>query len=75
MFGIRSPLQRLVGKKRRRPAARAVARPPLARQSRRQFLESVVDTDRLVMTAHFPSPSIGHVRRHGMAFRFDYIEE
>jgi glyoxylase-like metal-dependent hydrolase (beta-lactamase superfamily II) len=49
--------------------------PALARQSRWQFLESVANTDRLVMTAHFPSPSIGHIRRHGMAFRFDYIEE
>jgi glyoxylase-like metal-dependent hydrolase (beta-lactamase superfamily II) len=49
--------------------------PALARQSRWQFLESVADTDRLVLTAHFPSPSIGHVRRQGMAFRFDYIED
>jgi glyoxylase-like metal-dependent hydrolase (beta-lactamase superfamily II) len=49
--------------------------PAVARQSRRQFLEAVADTDTLVLTAHFPSPSIGHIRRHAAAFRFNYLEE
>jgi hypothetical protein len=44
----------------------------LARKTRRHFLESHAETDRLVLTAHFPSPSVGHVRRHGRAFRFAY---
>jgi glyoxylase-like metal-dependent hydrolase (beta-lactamase superfamily II) len=48
--------------------------PALARQVRRRFLEAHADSDRLVLTAHFPSPSIGHIRRQGRAFRFDYVE-
>jgi hypothetical protein len=48
--------------------------PVLARQVRRRFLETHAETDHLVLTAHFPSPSIGRIRRHGKAFRFDYIE-
>jgi glyoxylase-like metal-dependent hydrolase (beta-lactamase superfamily II) len=44
--------------------------PALARQVRRQFLESTADSGRLVLTAHFPSPSVGHIRRQGAAFRF-----
>jgi len=49
------------------------ADPVLGRQVRRRFLETHAETDRLVLTAHFPSPSIGHIRRHGKAFRFDYV--
>ena len=48
------------------------ADPALGRQVRRRFLESHAETDRLVMTAHFPSPSIGHIRRQGRTYRFDY---
>ncbi len=48
--------------------------PALARQVRRRFLETHAETDKLVLTAHFPSPSIGHIRRHGNAFRFHYVE-
>ncbi len=51
------------------------ADPALARQVRRRFLEAHADTDKLVLTAHFPSPSIGYIRRHGTAFRFDCIEQ
>jgi glyoxylase-like metal-dependent hydrolase (beta-lactamase superfamily II) len=47
--------------------------PALARRVRRHFLESHADTDCLVLTAHFPSPSVGHIRREGRAFRFDYV--
>jgi glyoxylase-like metal-dependent hydrolase (beta-lactamase superfamily II) len=50
------------------------ADPALGRQVRRRFLESHAETDHLVLTAHFPSPSIGHIRRHASAFRFDYVE-
>jgi glyoxylase-like metal-dependent hydrolase (beta-lactamase superfamily II) len=50
------------------------ADPVLGRQVRRRFLEMHAETDKLVLTAHFPSPSIGHIRRSGKAFRFDYIE-
>ena len=48
--------------------------PALARASRRRFLETHAETDGLVLTAHFPSPSIGHIRRAGNAFRFDYAD-
>jgi glyoxylase-like metal-dependent hydrolase (beta-lactamase superfamily II) len=46
--------------------------PDQARRVRRQFLESHAETDRLVLTAHFPSPSVGHIRRAHAAFRFHY---
>jgi glyoxylase-like metal-dependent hydrolase (beta-lactamase superfamily II) len=38
--------------------------------TRRAFLDRHCETGTLVMTAHFPSPSVGHVRRHGEAFGF-----
>ncbi len=42
--------------------------------TRRAFLERHVDTDTLVMTAHFPAPSVGFVRARGDAFDFSYDE-
>ena len=50
------------------------ADPVQAREVRRRFLESHAETDRLVLTAHFPSPSIGHIRRQDRAFRFRYAD-
>ncbi len=42
-----------------------------AAQTRRRFLECHCDTGTLVCTAHFPSPSVGHVGRWGDdGFRF-----
>ena len=38
--------------------------------TRAAFLDSHCETDTVVMTAHFPSPSTGHVRRRGEAFDF-----
>jgi glyoxylase-like metal-dependent hydrolase (beta-lactamase superfamily II) len=38
--------------------------------TRRKFLECHCDTGRLLCTAHFPSPSTGHVTRWGDGFRF-----
>ena len=38
--------------------------------TRRAFLDRHCETGTLVMTAHFPSPSTGHVRRRGEAFDF-----
>jgi glyoxylase-like metal-dependent hydrolase (beta-lactamase superfamily II) len=38
--------------------------------TRGAFLETHCETDTVVMTGHFPSPSIGHVRRHGDSFDF-----
>ncbi len=48
--------------------------PEAARATRRRFLETHAETDCLVLTAHFPSPSVGHIRRAGNAFRFAYAE-
>ena len=52
--------------------ARACFEPERARRTRREFLERHADTPTLVMTAHFPSPSVGHVARDGAAFRFRF---
>ncbi|MBN9560233.1 MAG: MBL fold metallo-hydrolase [Alphaproteobacteria bacterium] len=38
--------------------------------TRRKFLEQHCDTEALVCTAHFPSPSMGRVTRWGDGFRF-----
>ena len=46
--------------------------PELARVTRRHFLEARSADRRMVLTAHFPSPSVGHVEGDGDAFRFHY---
>jgi hypothetical protein len=40
----------------------------MAATTRRSFLERYCDTDTLCCTAHFPSPSVGKIRRKGNAF-------
>jgi glyoxylase-like metal-dependent hydrolase (beta-lactamase superfamily II) len=42
--------------------------PAQAAVTRRNFLERYCDTDTLCCTAHFPSPSVGKIRRKGNAF-------
>ena len=49
--------------------------PALARATRLRFLDRHCGSDTLVLTAHFPSPSVGHVVAEGNAFRFRYYEE
>jgi glyoxylase-like metal-dependent hydrolase (beta-lactamase superfamily II) len=44
--------------------------PEQAIGTRVEFLQAHADTDTLVLTAHFPSPSIGHVLTDGDKFRF-----
>ena len=46
----------------------------LSAATRRGFLERYCDSRTLVLTAHFPSPSIGWVTRKDDAFRFRYAE-
>ena len=46
----------------------------LARVTRRSFLERHCDTDTLVLTAHFPPPSMGRVIAAGDAFMFRYVD-
>jgi glyoxylase-like metal-dependent hydrolase (beta-lactamase superfamily II) len=43
--------------------------------TRRQFFERYCDTDTLCCTMHFPSPSVGHVRRWGGGFRLEYVTD
>lgn len=40
-----------------------------AAATRRGFLERYCDKDTVVCTAHFPSPSVGHIKRWGDGFR------
>ena len=41
--------------------------------TRRRFLDTHCETDTLVLTSHFPAPSVGRVVRHpGRAFDFSY---
>ena len=42
--------------------------PVMGAKTRRRFLESVADTDIMVMTQHFPAPSAGHVFSRGNGF-------
>ncbi|MBS0245199.1 MAG: MBL fold metallo-hydrolase [Proteobacteria bacterium] len=42
--------------------------PARAATTRRGFLERYCDTDTLCCTAHFPSPSVGKIRRQGNGF-------
>ncbi len=63
---IHSPLQaRYPGM-----SMRADFDPAQAARTRRRFLECHCDAGTLVCTAHFPSPSAGHVGRWGDGFRF-----
>jgi glyoxylase-like metal-dependent hydrolase (beta-lactamase superfamily II) len=42
----------------------------LAARTRHRFLDTHCETGKLVLTAHFPSPSMGYVEAGGDAFRF-----
>ncbi|MFH0300855.1 MBL fold metallo-hydrolase [Bradyrhizobium sp. 31Argb] len=44
-----------------------------AARTRRSFLERYCDTDTLCCTAHFPSPSLGKIRRRGDGFRCETL--
>ena len=48
--------------------------PVAAATTRRAFLEHYCDTETLCCTAHFPSPSIGRIRRWGDGFRCEMVE-
>lgn len=44
-----------------------------AAKTRRSFLERYCDTDTLCCTAHFPSPSVGKIRRKGNGFTCEVV--
>jgi len=45
-----------------------------AARTRRAFLERFCDSGTLCCTAHFPSPSVGHIARFSDGFRWDRVE-
>lgn len=47
--------------------------PQQAAATRRQIMERCCDTETLFCTAHFPSPTIGKIRRRGDAFSCDAL--
>lgn len=47
----------------------------LARQTRKSFLQSACEARTQVFTAHFPSPSTGHIEPARESYRFAYIGE
>ena len=46
-----------------------------ASATRRAFFERYCDTNTLCCTMHFPSPSVGHIRRWGEGFRCDPVSD
>jgi glyoxylase-like metal-dependent hydrolase (beta-lactamase superfamily II) len=43
-----------------------------SRASRTRLIETFADSDTLVLPAHFPAPTCGHIKGHGSAYRFDF---
>jgi glyoxylase-like metal-dependent hydrolase (beta-lactamase superfamily II) len=48
--------------------------PEAAARQRAAFCRRYADTETRVLTAHFPSPSAGWIRRDGAAYRFEFDE-
>ena len=46
--------------------------PDLSRVSRTRLVEEHADSATLIMPAHFPEPTAGHIKRHGPAYRFAF---
>jgi glyoxylase-like metal-dependent hydrolase (beta-lactamase superfamily II) len=44
-----------------------------SRVSRTRLIETFADSDALVLPAHFPAPTCGHIKGHGNAYRFDFV--
>ena len=67
---IHSPIQCLY------PEWNAVsdADPSQAATTRRRFLGDNCESNRLVMTAHFPEPSIGRIAQESNAFKFNPVD-
>ena len=45
---------------------------PMGLATRRRLIENCVDTNTLVMAAHFPSPTAGRIVSHGDSLRFQF---
>jgi hypothetical protein len=46
--------------------------PAESRVSRTRLVQEHADSDSLILPAHFPSPTAGHIRSHGGSYRFDF---
>jgi len=46
----------------------------LSRTTRTKLVEDYADSGTLILPAHFPAPTVGHIRRHGSAYRFAFQE-
>jgi glyoxylase-like metal-dependent hydrolase (beta-lactamase superfamily II) len=66
---VHSPLQALYPEM----SMRFDVDPAQAAKTRRSFLERYCDTDTLCCTAHFPSPSVGKIRRKGNGFSCEAV--
>lgn len=47
--------------------------PAASARTRKKFLETHCNSDSLVLTAHFPSPSVGHIVPRGSGYDFKYV--
>ncbi len=45
-----------------------------AANTRKKFLTTYCESDTLILTAHFPSPSVGHIVTRGDRYEFAYSE-
>ena len=39
---------------------------------RKRMIDSYAESDMLILAAHFPDPTAGHIVRHGNSFRFKF---
>ena len=46
--------------------------PDASRVSRTRLVEEHTDSGALILPAHFPEPTAGHIKRHASAYRFDF---
>jgi glyoxylase-like metal-dependent hydrolase (beta-lactamase superfamily II) len=53
-------------------STRACTDMELSRTTRTKLVETYADSDTLILPAHFPEPTAGHIKRHGDAYRFDF---
>ncbi len=45
----------------------------LSTKTRKTFLDTHCDSDTMVLTSHFPSPSVGHIISRDDGFDFSYV--
>jgi len=51
-------------------SSRFCSDPELSRTTRRKFVESYAESNVMILPAHFPTPTAGHIVRHGDAFSY-----